>query len=87
MFDRVLNYLRNNKGRPVRLGARVTPPYEKDTLEGEIWKRPYTIGNSTYKAASHICDILVLVGLVQYVLSVNPLTGRKIQCAKFAENL
>jgi hypothetical protein len=82
MFDRVLNYLSKNKGRPVRLGAKVSPPYENDTLEGEIWKRPYPIWNTPYKASPHVCDILVLAGLVQYVSMINPPTGRKVECAE-----
>lgn len=82
MFDRVLQCLRENKGRPVRLGAKISPPYENDTLETEIWKRPYPIGNSPYKAAPHVCDILVLAGLVQYVWASNLLTGRRVEGAE-----
>ena len=86
MFDRVLNCLRENQGKPVRIGAKVNPPYENDTLEGEIWKKPYPAGlNNSYKAAPHVCDILVLVGLAEYFKVRNPLTGRKVQSAQLIE--
>jgi len=80
MFDRVLDYLRKNKGKPIRLGAKISPPYETASLEREIWRYPYPIKNYPYRASPHICDILVLVGLVKYISIVNPKTKRKIQC-------
>jgi hypothetical protein len=82
MFDRTLKYIQENKGRAVRLGAKIVPPYESDTVEGQIWKKPYPTGNDSYKASPHVCDILALAGLVEYVLVLNPETGRKVQGVK-----
>lgn len=77
MFDRTLDYLRENKDRPVRLGAKINPPYKPDTIEEQIWKGEG--GICPYKAAPHICDILALAGLVEYILIVDPETERKVQ--------
>jgi hypothetical protein len=86
MFDRVLDCLQENQGKPVRLGAKVSPPYENDTLEAAIWKKPFPTGlNSSYKAAPHICDILVLSGIVEYVKVENPLTTLIVQGAKLID--
>lgn len=82
MFDRTLEYIRENKDRAVRLGAKLIPPYESDTVEGQIWKKPYPTGNTSYKAAPHICDILALAGLVEYVLVLDPKTCRRVQAVK-----
>jgi hypothetical protein len=86
MFDRTLKYLQENRGRAVRLGAKLAPPYEFDTLEGQIWKKPYPTGNTSYKASPHVCDILALAGLVEYVLVLNPETLRKVQGVKLLDN-
>jgi len=86
MFDRTLKYIQEDKGRAVRLGARLAPPYESDTVEGRIWKKPYPTGNTSYNAAPHVCDILALVGLVEYVLILNPETRRKVQGVKLLDN-
>jgi len=86
MFDRTLKYLQENRGRAVRLGAKLAPPYESDTLEGQIWKKPYPTGNTSYKASPHVCDILALAGLVEYVLVLNPETLRKVQGVKLLDN-
>jgi hypothetical protein len=85
MFDRTLKYIHENKGRSVRLGTRLVPPYEPDTVEGQIWKEPYPTGNTSYKAAPHVCDILALAGLVEYVLVLNPETRRKVQGVKLLD--
>lgn len=87
MFDRAITRLSANQGKPVRLGAKVNPPYDPDTLEAAIWKLPYP-GSYTnpYKVAPHICDILVLAGLVKYVEMINPLTNRKVQGAQIVTN-
>jgi len=77
MFDRTLDYIRENKDRPVRLGAKLQPPYEPDTIEEQIWKGEE--GMYPYKAAPHVCDILALAGLAKYVLVDNPETNRKVQ--------
>jgi len=86
MFDRALEYLLRNKGRPVRLGSKLTPPYDSDTIEGQIWKLPYPTGKASYKAAPHVCDILALAGLVEYLLVFNPETRRKVQGVKLLDN-
>ena len=83
MFDRTLAYLRKNRVRAIRLGAKVQPPYESDTIEEQIWKDENDI--SPYKAAPHVCDILALAGLVEYVLVENPVTGRRVQAVKLIE--
>jgi hypothetical protein len=85
MFDRTLKYIHENKGRTVRLGAKLVPPYESDTVEGQIWKKPYPTGNTSYKAAPHVCDILVLAGLVKYFPVFNPETRRKVQGVKLLD--
>jgi hypothetical protein len=86
MFDRVLDCLRENQGKPVRIGAKVNPPYENETLEGTIWKQPYPAGlNNSYKASPHVCDILVLAGLTEYFKVRNPVTGRMVQSARLME--
>jgi len=82
MFDRTLKYIQENEGIAVRLGAKLVPPYESDTVEGQVWKKPYPTGNASYKASPHVCDILALAGLVEYVLVLNPETGRKVQGVK-----
>ena len=86
MFDRTLKYLQENRGRAVRLGAKLAPPYESDTVEGQIWKKSYPTGNTSYKAAPHVCDILALAGLVEYVLVLNPESARKVQGVKLLDN-
>jgi hypothetical protein len=85
MFDRTLKYIQENRSRAIRLGARLVPPYESDTVEGQIWKEPYPTGNTSYKASPHVCDILVLAGLVEYVLVLNPETYRKVQGVKLVD--
>lgn len=83
MFDRTLAYLRKNRVRAIRLGSKVQPPYEPDTIEEQIWKDENDI--SPYKAAPHVCNILALAGLVEYVLVENPVTGRRVQAVKLTE--
>jgi len=85
MFDRTLKYLEANRGRAVRLGTKLAPPYESDTVEGQIWEKPYPTVNTSYKAAPHVCDILALAGLVEYVLVLNPETHRKVQGVKLLD--
>lgn len=82
MFDRTIKRLVENERKPVRLGAQVVPPYENDTIEGEIWKHPYPIGSTPYKASPHVCDILVLAGVAEYISMVNPSTGRRVEGVK-----
>jgi hypothetical protein len=85
MFDRTLKHVQENRGRGVRLGAKLVSPYESDTVEGQIWKKPYSTGNASYKASPHVCDILALAGLVEYVLVLNPETRRKVQGVKLLD--
>ena len=59
MFDRTMDYMQKNLNRPVRLGAKIKPPFSNNTVEGEIWKIPYPHPpNTSYKSSPHICDIL-----------------------------
>ncbi len=85
MFDRILDYLAKNKTRAVRIGAKIIPPYDNDSLEGAIWKEPYPVGTVPYKASPHVCDILCLAGLIKYVSAINPMTGRRVQAVKLRE--
>ena len=78
MFDRTLNYLQKSKEVIVRLGAKLQPPYETDTIEGQIWKMPYPTCNTSYKVSPHVCDILALSGIVEYNL-VDTKNRRNIQ--------
>jgi hypothetical protein len=82
MFDRVLDYLAANKTRAVRLGAKFAPPYDNETLESVIWKKPHPVRTVPYKASPHVCDILCLAGLIEYVSTTNPMTGRRVQAVK-----
>ena len=63
MFDRTMDYLKKNLNIPVRLGPRIKPPYDDDTVEGQIWKNPYPHPPiSPYKSSPHVCDILFFSG-------------------------
>ncbi len=79
MFDRVLTFIETDKDRVVRLGARVEPPFDPDTVEGEIWKEPHPTPSTPYKVAPHICDLLVLGGIAEYQKTKNPKTDRIVQ--------
>ena len=85
MFNRVLDYLAANKNRDIRIGAKIAPPYDNETLEGAIWKKPYPVGAVPYKASPHVCDILCLAGIIKYVSATNPMTGRRVQAVKLRE--
>jgi len=82
MFDRALQYLVFNSGRYVMLGARVKPPYDYDTIEGEIWRESYP-HSSPYKISPHICDYLVLSGIAEYGCVKNPNTRRYVQGIRY----
>jgi len=82
MFNRALQYLRENQGEMVPLGAGIRPPYIPSSVEGVIWEKPFLTGKSEYKVSSHICDILSLANIVQYGYTSNPKTGRKVQGVK-----
>lgn len=84
MFDRALSFIKKKSGDWARLGTGIKPTYD-DTIEAQIWKPPPPIGKSTYKTASHICDILVLAHLAEYGYSTNPKTGRQVQAVRTLE--
>jgi hypothetical protein len=81
MFDRALKFIESNKGRPVRLGAKVQSPFDPDTVEGKIWEEPL-LYPSPYKASPHVCDLLVLAGLATYHGTNKPVTHRIVQGIK-----
>ncbi len=79
MFNRALSLIRKKNGDWVIIGASVSEQ-RLGTIEGEIWKRPFPINyNTPFKAASHVCDFLVLAGLTEYGKVVNPISGRNVQ--------
>jgi hypothetical protein len=82
MFDRALEYIQANKERFIRLGAKVEPPHDYDTVEGQIWHKPYPYP-TPFKTSPHICDFLVLAGLAEYGFVKNLETGRRVQGIKY----
>ncbi len=86
MFDRVLTFVEIDKDRGLRLGARVEPPFDPDTVEGKIWKEPHPTPSAPYKVAPHICDLLVLAGLAEYQKTKNPKTDRTVQGIKWVSS-
>jgi hypothetical protein len=82
MFERTIEYLLENKGKCVCLGAKLQPPYELDSIEGQIWREPYPSGNTSYKAAPHICDILELSGVAEFCYAFNDVANRTVQGMK-----
>ena len=87
MFDRTLNILRENTNRAVPLGAKLSPPYYDNTIEAAIWTKPYPLGKSPYKASPHVCDILALAGILEYVKARNPSTGRRVTCIQLIQEI
>jgi hypothetical protein len=83
MFDRALAFIKANKGSIVRLGAKVKRPFDPDTVEGKIWEEPL-LYPTPYKAAPHVCDLLVLAGLAKYQKTRNPVSRRIVQGIKYA---
>ena len=84
MFDRAIEYIVKNRGEFVRLGTSIYP--QPNTVEGEIWKKPYPIEyKTTFKVASHVCDILVLADVAKYGIMQNPSTRKKVQAIKLTE--
>jgi len=84
MFDRVINYIRKSPETVFPIGARIQPPYPKDSIEGEIWKEP-RLYSSPYKSAPHILDILAYVGMVEFKPTRNRETNRRVQGARYYE--
>lgn len=85
MFDRTIDYLTQNKEACIRIGTRLQPPYEPDTIEGKIWKEPFLTVNTPYKVAPHICDILSLSGVSIYCHAFNNKTKRTVQGMKIGK--
>jgi len=83
MFDRTLDYLRNSPDTAFPIGARLQPPYPRDSIEDEIWREP-RLYSSPYKAAPHVLDILYYAGMVEFTYTRDRETGRKVQGAKYA---
>ncbi|MFZ7138016.1 MAG: hypothetical protein ACOWW1_06330 [archaeon] len=83
MFERVLNYLSKNPMTTFPIGARLKPPYPKESIEGEIWKNPKPY-SSEYKSAPHILDILTLAGFTNFAYTQSRETNRKVQGAEFS---
>ena len=86
MFDRVLNYLMMAPSLTYPIGARIQPPYPKESIEGEIWREP-KLYSSNYKAAPHILDVLALCGFVEYGYTRSRENGRRVQGAKFNSDI
>jgi hypothetical protein len=81
-FNAVIDYLRNNANRFVRVGGTTNKSSDKDTLEYVIQSlEPYT--DSHTKRAPHVCDILNLGGFIEYGKARNPKTNRLNQAVKW----
>ena len=81
MFEKVINRL-SSVDSFVPVGARLTPPYIRGSLEEAIWDGE----SSPYKAAPHVCDILFDADLVEYGWALNAESGRRVQGAKLKQN-
>lgn len=82
MFERVLNFLSENSDTTFPIGARLQPPYPKESIEGEIWKYPKPC-SSEYKAAPHILDILTIAGFTKFAYTTDRETNRRVQGARY----
>lgn len=82
MIERTISHLEKADTRVVPIGAAVRPPYIPQSVEEAIWKSPYPLEKASYKVASHICDILLLVGWVEFEYVLNPKTGNDLQGVK-----
>ena len=80
MFEKALDYIKSKKDKVVRLGAKVAPPYDENTVEGQIWREPL---KSPFKASPHVCDILVLSGIANYEETKNPKTKKNVQGIRY----
>jgi len=85
MFERTIRYLEKNPQITYPIGARLQPPYPKESIEGEIWRKPAPY-HSEYKAAPHVLDILALAGFVRFQYTQDRDTGRKIQGARYSKS-
>jgi hypothetical protein len=86
MFERALAFIEANRDRAVRLGARVAPPFDPDTVEGRIWEEPHPPPSTPYKASPHVCDVLALARLARYEMVRNPDTHRMVQGMRYSAN-
>ena len=60
MFDRTIQHLQSMKNfGPI--GAALSPPYIKTSVEEAIWVPPFPSGGTEYKSSPHVCDILALM--------------------------
>lgn len=85
MFRRALSLIEKRNGDWVIIGASVSEQ-KPGTIEGEIWKQPFPINYKVpYKAASHVCDFLVLADLAEYGKVINPNTDRRNQAIRLKE--
>jgi hypothetical protein len=83
MFERTIKYL-VIKNCAVRIGAKVAPPFDDDTIEGQIWLKPHPKPPGTpFKAAPHVCDLLVHAGFGKYEDVINLSTNRKVQGIRY----
>ena len=82
MFDRTLEHLSKDPNESKPLGAKLSPPYMKGSVEEAIWRKPFPKINTEYKSSPHVCDILHYAGFIEYRPSRNPETNRKVQGAK-----
>jgi hypothetical protein len=79
MFERTINYLISQKNSAVRLGAKLAPPYDPNTIEGQIWRVPYPQPPRTpFKASPHVFDFLVIAGLGEYEKRKNQAIGKNV---------
>ena len=65
MFDRALQYVSEQKGEAVPIGAALKPPYIEGSVEGEIWREPRP-QRTPYRVSPFILDFLVLAGFAEY---------------------
>lgn len=82
MFNHTIQHLQTSK-EFIPIGAAVRPPYIKGSVEEAIWRKPFPTGRSEYRVSSFICDILLLVGLIEYGYAKNSNTGRRVQGARW----
>jgi hypothetical protein len=83
MFERVLEYLSTNPDIIYPIGARLQPPYPKESIEREIWKEPKPY-RSEYKSSPHVLDLLFYAGYIKYAYTKSRDTGKKVQGAYYS---
>jgi hypothetical protein len=83
MFDRTLEHLKRNPETAYPIGARLQPPYSKESVEEAIWREPM-LYSSPYKSSPHVLDILALAGFVKFQKTRSRDTDRQVQGAKYS---